>query len=457
MTRLAYTVSLVASSAVGICTIASAADQSSDVTARIAELKREVATLKGDAAAWLTEERAAEIRGIVRDVLADADTRANLQGATGSGYNGGFFLSSADGNYSMKINVLEQIRYTFNDNEQNTGPIGGGGKDPAGAVTTGQAYGFENKRTRLTFGGNMVDTTWTYRLAYNIAYSNSAEDFGANELSDAFVAKDFECGASMTVGQFKLPFSSEYDIDVGNMQFMDYSTVDAFYRAGYGQGIKFDYESDFTRFGIAYVNAIRDANDPWGPGSPEDQWAFSSRVDLKFAGNWGQFTRGQSWKGDGYGVKVGLGAYSLSENTPPGIDATALTLDTSVNFGGANLTAAYYWNEVDNTGTAADGANPTGLIVAGGVFVTDDWELVARYESSSVDVNFGGAEDFSAVTVGGNCYLSRNQSKFSVDFGYAFDAVSAIYAPYAISNNWVEDPAGEDGQWLIRTQLSFSF
>ena len=442
MTRLAFTVSLVAPSVLSICTMASADEQGSDVAARIAELKREVATLKGDSAAWLTEERAAEIRGIVRDVLADADTRASLQGATGAGYNGGFFLSSADGNYSMKMNVLEQIRWTFNDQSD---------------ANNEQVSGFENKRTRLTFGGNMVDTTWTYRLAYNIAYSNSAEDFGADELSDAFVAKDFECGASMTVGQFKLPFSSEYDIDVGNMQFMDYSTVDAFYRAGYGQGIKFDYESDFTRFGIAYVNAIRDANDPWGPGSPEDQWAFSSRVDLKFAGNWGQFTRGQSWKGDGYGVKVGLGAYSLSENTPPGIDATALTIDTSVNFGGANLTAAYYWNEVDNTGTAADGANPTGLIIAGGVFVTDDWELVARYESSSVDINFGGAEDFSALTVGGNCYLSRNQSKFSVDFGYAFDAVSAIYAPFAISNNWVEDPAGEDGQWLIRTQLSFSF
>ena len=440
---LTKTVGFVAVTTLAIGGAAFGAEQNNDALAQIAELKAQIAELKGaQGSQWLTEQRAAEIRGIVTDVLADSETRSSLQGASGSGYNGGFFLSSADGNYSMKMNVLEQIRWTFNDQSD---------------ANNEQVSGFENKRTRLTFGGNMVDTTWTYRLAYNIAYSNSAEDFGADELSDAFVAKDFECGASMTVGQFKLPFSSEYDIDVGNMQFMDYSTVDAFYRAGYGQGIKFDYESDFTRFGIAYVNAIRDANDPWGPGSPEDQWAFSSRVDLKFAGNWGQFTRGQSWKGDGYGVKVGLGAYSLSENTPPGIDATALTIDTSVNFGGANLTAAYYWNEVDNTGTAADGANPTGLIIAGGVFVTDDWELVARYESSSVDINFGGAEDFSALTVGGNCYLSRNQSKFSVDFGYAFDAVSAIYAPFAISNNWVEDPAGEDGQWLIRTQLSFSF
>jgi hypothetical protein len=30
---------------------------------------------------WLTEQRAAEIRGIVTDVLADADTRSSLQGS----------------------------------------------------------------------------------------------------------------------------------------------------------------------------------------------------------------------------------------------------------------------------------------------------------------------------------------------------------------------------------------
>ena len=208
MNRLSMTVACVASTTLGISAVASAQDQSAEIASTIAALKRELATLRGDATPWLTEERAAEIRAVVQDVLADAELRDSLQGASAtSGYNGGFFLSSADGNFSMKINVLEQIRYTFDDNEQDSGAIGGGGKaSPAGAVATGQTYGFENKRTRLTFGGNMVDTTWTYKLGYYMAYSNSVEDFGANQLSDAYVQKDFECGASMTIGQFKLPF-----------------------------------------------------------------------------------------------------------------------------------------------------------------------------------------------------------------------------------------------------------
>ena len=459
MTRLSTPIALAATTTLGLCATASAVEGGNETLAKIAELKREIATLNGEATPWLTEERAAEIRSIVQDVLADADTRSSLQGASAtSGYNGGFFMSSADGNYSMKINVLEQIRYTFDDNQQSTGATGGGGKLPAGGVTTGETYGFENKRTRLTFGGNMVDATWSYKLGYYLGYSNSVEDFGAGQLSDAFVQKDFECGASMTIGQFKLPFTAEYDIDVGNLQFMDYSTVDSFYRAGYGQGLRFDYESEMVRFAVAYVNSLHDANSDWGPGTPADQYAFSGRVDLKFAGNWGQFNHGQSWRGDGYGVKVGAGAYTLSENAAPGTDVTGLTVDTAVNFGGANLAAAYYYASQNDTGVpGADEAHPNGVVISGGYFVTDNLELVARWESASEDINLGGAQDFSAMTAGGNWYFSRNQAKFSADFGYAFDAVSVIYAPYAIGNDWVEDPANQDGQWMLRGQLSFSF
>ena len=174
----------------GIAAAVAMAEQDSEVVSQIAQLKREIASLKGSESQWLSEERAAEIRSIVGDVLSDADTRSSLQGSSGtSGYNGGFFLSSADGNYSMKINVLEQIRWSFNDSEDGT--------------TTTQANGFENKRTRLTFGGSMVDSSWSYQLAYYLGYSNSVETVGANEVSDAFVMKTFECGASLTVGQFR--------------------------------------------------------------------------------------------------------------------------------------------------------------------------------------------------------------------------------------------------------------
>ena len=169
--------------AVTTLAVGGAAFGQNDMQAQIADLQAQIAELKGaQGGQWLTEQRAAEIRGIVTDVLADAETRSSLQGAT-SGYNGGFMLASSDGNFSMKINVLQQMRWSFNDNDVD------------------QAYGFENKRTRLTFSGNMVDSSWTYKLGYYLGYSNSAENCGAGELADANVTKDFKNGFTVSVGQ----------------------------------------------------------------------------------------------------------------------------------------------------------------------------------------------------------------------------------------------------------------
>ncbi|MCP4836679.1 MAG: hypothetical protein GY895_18160, partial [Phycisphaera sp.] len=55
-------------------------ESDNDALAQIAELKQELAELKQqNGQDWLTEQRSSEIRGIVQDVLADADTRTSLQ------------------------------------------------------------------------------------------------------------------------------------------------------------------------------------------------------------------------------------------------------------------------------------------------------------------------------------------------------------------------------------------
>jgi len=298
---LTKTVGFVAVTTLAIGGAAFGAEQNNDLQAQIAELQAQVAQLKGGQ--WLTEQRAAEIRGIVTDVLADSETRSSLQGAAGSGYNGGFFLSSADGNFSMKINVLEQIRYTYNNQD----------------IGTENASGFENKRTRLSFGGNMVDSSWSYKLGYYLGYSNSNEDFGAGELSDASVSKSMGNGMSLTVGQFKLPFSAEYGMDVGHLQFNDYSVVSTSMGTGYGQGLMLGYDADAFRVGVAYVNALNSANDAWG-AVPANNWAMTARGEFKFSGDWAQFNDGQSWKGEGMGAKIGAGFAAADSNTA---DSTA--------------------------------------------------------------------------------------------------------------------------------------
>ena len=148
----------------------------------IAQLKAEVATLKsqnGDK--WLTEERAAEIKSLVKDVLADSETRTSLQGSGAtSGYNNGFFISSADGNFKLNLSLLAQARFTWNYQPgQNigTGPVGTISGTGDGVST----WAFENRRTQMAFSGNVVDPSWTYmaRLNYGSAIDPYTPDAGA--------------------------------------------------------------------------------------------------------------------------------------------------------------------------------------------------------------------------------------------------------------------------------------
>jgi len=58
---------------------------------------------------WLDDERAASVMSLVQDVLADSDHRVNLFGdGTMMGWSDGFHLSSADGQFQLKIGGLIQ-------------------------------------------------------------------------------------------------------------------------------------------------------------------------------------------------------------------------------------------------------------------------------------------------------------------------------------------------------------
>jgi hypothetical protein len=429
---LTKTVGFFAGTTLAIGGVAFGADQT-NYASEIADLKAQIASMKasqGDA--WLTEQRAAEIRGIVTDVLADAETRSSLQGSgAGAGYDGGFFMSSADGNYSMKVNVLQQIRWSFNDNDS---PVGGAEQ---------QSFGFENKRTRLTFSGNMVDSSWSYKVAYYFGASNDVEGYaGANgNLADAWVSKDFGNGFAMYVGQFRLPFGAEYGLDAGNLQFTDYSVAASLLGPGSGQGIMFGYSADMFRVSGAYVNSLGQVNQAWTAGSPDSDWAFAARAEFKLAGNWANFNDAQSWKGEEFSAVIG-GGMSIQRDDTTATTPWSGTIDATIGFGGANLAGAFFYSD-DDAGTETQG-----FTVSGGVFVSDDIELVARFENLEVD----NGPELNTLTGGANWYFAKNTAKLGVEVGYAFDAIFTSAGEYA---NWTEST--DDGQWVLRGQMSFSF
>ena len=208
-------------------------ESDNDALSQIAELKQELAELKQqDGQDWLTEQRASEIRGIVQDVLADADTRTSLQNSGAmAGYNNGFFLASPDGNYKLNVQGFMQVRWTMNRaDELNT------------------EWGFENADTYLDFSGNVVDPSWTFKVRGN--FSNG--DNGNMGLSFAYIEKDLGDGLSVRVGQFRAPWLREELVDDPYQLGVDRSVFNSSFTQGFSQGIQLGYESDAFRVTAYY-------------------------------------------------------------------------------------------------------------------------------------------------------------------------------------------------------------
>ena len=142
---------------------------SQEMRTRITELESRLAAVEAtEDQDWLTEQRADEIKSLVQDVLADADTRASLlsQGMT-AGYDDGAVIASADGNWLLRTNLHMQVRFIYN-NRQGDPPPGG----------DNDRWGFENTRTKFIMSGNVVSPEWFYRVAINVGNNDGGMTAG---------------------------------------------------------------------------------------------------------------------------------------------------------------------------------------------------------------------------------------------------------------------------------------
>ena len=424
-------VGLLAGTAVAGSAFAASVEAGPDAMAQIAELKKEIAELKaqnGDK--WLTEQRAAEIRGVVQDVLADTSTRSSFQqaGAT-AGYNNGFVLSSADGNYTLKINALEQVRFVWNNTYQNT--VSGGG---ATAGNDANQWGFENRRTQAFFSGNVVDPSWKYLVGmaydsqqdpyYNPGAANSFQLYYAN------VTKSFGNGFSVTVGQQNVPWTVESQLfNAGSTQMGDFSIFEYVFGAGQQVGALAMLEQDMWRVKGGWFNAVQNSvttgataggvNTVQGWNNDNNQSvAIAARAEYKVAGTWEQFSKESSFKGEEFGLLVGGGVIwqngrnqnsaSTTGNTY-GANPIGLTADARANFGGFNLIGQFVWQDGysgSNGAVATDSVY--GINLQGGAFLSDDLELFGAwcYADTTSTQNF--------LQIGSNWYFAKNNLKATI-------------------------------------------
>jgi hypothetical protein len=475
-----------------------------DYQAEIAQLRAELAEMKaqnGDK--WLTEERAAEIKGLVKDVLADAETRTSLQQtAATSGYDNGFFIGSADGNFKLKINALEQIRWTYNNQNADQDSFGGS-NDPG---TNNVEWGFENRRTQLTFSGNVVDPSFTYMARFN--YGSTADPYTPNPqqeelyvgtnyttspgmvLQDAWFAKDFGGGLSVKVGQFKTPFMGESLRDDGNQLTAERSTIDYIFSAGYQQGIMATYSADMFRVMGSYANGPRGQNQNWTTGTTS--FNFAVRGEVKLMGNWNEFSSESATKSDETGLMVGAAIMyynNRGENNnpydpavvnvayaPAGATSGNLywTVDTTFKWSGLSVYAAFVGQNFEAAGIqgpaiyGAGTSNQYGMVVQAGYRLTDAIEAFGRWEWYDINETSGagvaGDKDVNNIlTFGVNVYAMSNV-KWTTQVGISLGNMQTI--DFISGNNamtgagWRDNlgtPGDNETQVNIISQLQVSF
>ncbi|MEE8154133.1 MAG: hypothetical protein V3T53_04130, partial [Phycisphaerales bacterium] len=207
------------------------------------------------------------------------------------------------------------------------------------------------------------------------------------------------------------------------------------------------------------------------PALAEDtEFAITARAEALIAGTWSQFKDFASWPDEGPAVLIGAALHYEREEFGTGdglfVDADAdglddtpnddeletlvFTTDLSLEFGSANAFAAFVYRNLDRDSTNAD---QLGVVVQGGVFLTDDLEIFARYEWA--DADSAGINDLSVITFGVNRFWAKHALKWTTDIGIGLNEIAGPFS--ASGAGWRTDKPGEDGQIVVRSQMQLLF
>jgi hypothetical protein len=382
--------------------------------AQVDSLQAEVARLRADDAdTWLNERRAEEVKGLIREVLADAETRASLleDGIT-AGYDKGFFLASPDKNFLLKIGGQMQFRYVVNNQDDRTDETDNG---------------FQFRRTKLNFAGHIADP----KLGYDLTIAAERGD-GNVVMEDALMSYKLTDDLKLSWGKFKLPFLREELTSSKRQLAVDRSSVTEFFTLNRGEQVQLGYSSDFIRAAVSVNDGANSEFTDYAADAVEA--AFTGRADIKLAGNWKQMDDFTAWSGEDFAAFLGGAVHYELGDGANGATSNYLgyTVDGSVECSGANLFAAFNGGHIEPDAAGANDRDMYGLLIQGGYqVIPDTLEPFARWEW--LDDGAAGTTDLQALTAGFNWYMKKHNAKFTADVVWMYDGDDPVGNPYGAS------------------------
>jgi hypothetical protein len=382
----------------------------------------------------------------VHDVLADADTRTSLlENGVTAGHDRFFYIASPDGNFRLNFLGMVQTRFVFNAQDDS-------------APDDSTRWGFENSRTRFGVLGHVGDPSMKFGVWGGWLAS------GRSWLVEAWIRKVFDNGWSLDFGHFKVPVWKEWIIKEFHQQFVDRSVLYARW-AGAGKGIRALYTDERLKLHATVTDGLWTWNNTWSTGPDRavrpmpfqlsSEYALTARAEYLLGGSWASYHDFESFPdGEPLYAIAASAHYQVGEYGTPDDENEILQwqADFTAEFGGANLHAAALFTHFENSTTKRD---EWGFMLQGGYFLTEDWELIARYEYGDLDGAGTVSDELSILTVGATRFWNRHGLKWMTDVGYGFKPVDEQWG--AESLGWRPDGPGGDGQIVFRTQLQLMF
>lgn len=406
--------------------------------------------------AFAQQSNTDEIRSVVAEMLADAETRSSLLSAGDAGHDGRFFIAG-DG---FRLNVGGQIQFRYIANFRDDRP----GQDDFES-------GFQTRRTKLNFQGD-INKDWFFRVRGNF----DRDDSGGFGMDYGFAGYKFANGGRVTVGQFKLPLLREELVGDDKQLAADRSITNNAFTQDYSQGVMYDYETESWRLAAAFSDGLATRNtditnnedtSSFGVGGEAD-YAFTGRFEYMFAGNWRMFDDFTAAKGQDYGALLGVAAHwqsSANSNNPADIDRDTLqyTADVSVEGDSWNLYGAFLgrWEEFEGLGGSSSDFHDFGAVIQGGWRFAENTELFARWDAIFGDEDraaFASDDTFNFLTVGLNHYWAGHAAKGTLDLIWAFDKTDALQSVGVLSDTGVGILGdSEENEIAIRAQFQLLF
>ncbi len=384
---------------------------------KVAQLERQQRTAQNQ------REQAAQIRRIAQRVIRESQDLRDREVSLQVGYNNGFFIQTADKNYSLKFNGFAQFRYTF-----------GGYTDVPRGIGSANSSGFGFRYARLRASGDLFNPRFTYVIMGDFAGASSND--GNFQLDDFYGAYRFSSLLRVKAGAFLIPFTHVEYIPNG-LELPDFNPVIFAFDPQRSLGVS--VYGDFIPHKVSYefnVNDGANANDAGMPTDPSpaigNRMGFATRAQWAGAGKLSDFNTEPDLAWSKHLAWMLGGAMAYESQDPDGEPFGQATdvnpiygtingstwrfeADYLLHYRGFSLSPAVLYEH----GHTGGGFDQFGYYIQGGYFlVPHKWELAASFGQLFPS---GLPPATTAFEVGLNYYIIGNNVKLQAAETYVND------------------------------------